>query len=291
MKKLTGVFAGICVLAGGIGVALAQEIPPPPKVLVIQREFLKPGRAGSVHERSESAFVRAMAAAKWPTRYFGMDSLSGQSRALFMMGYDSFAAMEKDTQAMEKNATLSAALDRASLADGDLLTEYSQSMFVFREEGSLRSNQDIAHARYFEITQFHIRPGHEKEWDDLVKMYKEAFEKNIPDAKWALYESAYGTDNGGYFLVITPMKSLAEVDQEYADQKKFMSAVGESEMKKLSELSASCIASSQSNLFHFNPKMSYPPEEWIKADPDFWKPKAIAAAPATKEPAAAKTGQ
>jgi hypothetical protein len=25
-------------------------------------------------------------------------------------------------------------------------------------------------------------------------------------------------------------------------------------------------------LFQFNPKMSYPAEEWIKADPGFWKP-------------------
>jgi hypothetical protein len=23
----------------------------------------------------------------------------------------------------------------------------------------------------------------------------------------------------------------------------------------------------------FNPKMSYPPEEWVKTDPGFWSPK------------------
>ena len=28
--------------------------------------------------------------------------------------------------------------------------------------------------------------------------------------------------------------------------------------------------------------MSYPPDEWIKADPDFWKPKPHAAAPSKK---------
>jgi hypothetical protein len=28
--------------------------------------------------------------------------------------------------------------------------------------------------------------------------------------------------------------------------------------------------------------MSYAPDAWIKADPDFWKPKAAAAAPAAK---------
>jgi hypothetical protein len=290
MKKLTGVFAGLCILAGGIGIAVAQETSPPPKVLVIQREYLKPGRAGSVHEKSESAFVRAMEAAKWPTHYFAVDSMSGPSRALFLMGYDSFAAWEKDSAAMEKNATLSAAVDRAALADGDLLTSFDQNVFVFREEMSLRSNADIAHSRYFEISLFQIRPGHMKEWEELVKLYKSGFE-NIPDAKWAVFESAYGADNGGVFAIFTPMKSLAEVDQEYVDQKKFMDAVGEEKMKKLSELEAACVETEQTNLFHFNAKMSYPADEWIKADPDFWRPKAIAAAPAPKAAPAAKSGQ
>src|SRR6185369_13027423 len=65
MKKLTGLLAGTCISVIGLGVAMAQEAVGPPKVLVIQREYLKPGRGGSVHERSESAFVRAMTAAKW----------------------------------------------------------------------------------------------------------------------------------------------------------------------------------------------------------------------------------
>ncbi len=281
MKRLRGISAGLCVLCGCIGMAVAQEMPGPPKVLVIQREFLKPGRAGSVHEKSESAFVRAMTAAKWPTHYFGMESLSGRSRALFLMGYPSFAAWEKDNLAEQKNATLSAALDRAAMADGDLLTEFDQGVFVYREELSLRANVDIAHMRYFDISMFKVRPGHEKEWDDLVKMYKEGFEKALPDAKWAVFESAYGNDNGGLFIVINPMKSLAEVDQSFADQKKFIDSMGEEKMKKLNEMSASCIESEQSNLFQFNPKMSYPMDEWIKADPDFWKPK-VAAAPAAK---------
>ena len=38
------------------------------------------------------------------------------------------------------------------------------------------------------------------------------------------------------------------------------------------------IETSQHNLFAFTPSMSYPRDEWIKADPDFWKPKAQAAA-------------
>jgi len=92
MKKISGLTAGLCLLFTGSTIAPAQEMQGPPKVLVIIREFLKPGKAGSTHEKSESAFVHAMTAAKWPTHYFGMDSLSGPSRSLFLVGYPSFDA-------------------------------------------------------------------------------------------------------------------------------------------------------------------------------------------------------
>ena len=64
----------------------AQAAPEdgPPNVLVIHREYLKPGKGGLLHERSESAFVHAFAEAKSPYHYFAMDSLSGPSRSLFL---------------------------------------------------------------------------------------------------------------------------------------------------------------------------------------------------------------
>jgi hypothetical protein len=284
MKKMTTLSAGLCLLYLGSSVASAQDpTMGPPKVLVINREYLKPGRGGSAHEKTESAFVRAMAAAKWPTHYFGMDSLSGPSRALFLVGYPSFEAWEKDNLATQKNATLSAAIDRASTADGDLLSVYESSASVYREDMSLRAAVNIAQMRYFEITQFVVRPGHEKEFEALAKMYTEGYGKAVPDAHWATFERQYGASTGGsvgdVFIVLNPMKSLAEVDAGFGDSKKFASSLSESQAKKLAELTASCIESVQTNLFVFNPKESYAPDEWIKAD-SFWKPKV--AAPAAK---------
>ena len=68
--------------------------------------------------------------------------------------------------------------------------------------------------------------------------------------------------------------------------KDFEAAMGPEGMKRLGELSAASIQESQTNLFVFNPRMSYPRDEWVKADPDFWSPKAAAAPAATKKPAA-----
>lgn len=281
MKRNLGLWLAVCILVGCAGTLAAQSSPdgvtPPPKVLVVFREFLKPGKSGSLHQKTESAFVQAMTAAKWPTHYLALDSMSGKPRSLFFTGYDSLAAWEKDNLATLKNATLSAALDRAAIADGDLLASADAGTFVYREDYSLRAPVKIAEYRYFEISRFVVRSGHEKEWEALVKMYIDGYEKATSNVRWATYSSVYGQDNGGVYLVLTPLKSLAEADSEMADGKKFEAQLGEDGTKKLAELTAACVESAQTNLFSFSPKMSYVSDDWVKADPAFWKPKPTAA--------------
>lgn len=275
MKKLVG-----CLFVlGYLGMAAAQAQQPqmdqPPKVLLIVREYLKPGKNGAAHEKTEGAFVQAMARAKAPTHYFAMNSLSGKTRALFFVPYDSFDAWEKDMHWAEKSPGLGAALDRANEADGALLDSTDQGVFVFSEEYSLRPGVDLQQMRYFEIEYFKIRPGHHAEWDEAVKMVKAAYEKAIPDAHWATFEEVMGGSD--VYIAITPMASLREIDNELMSNKQFMAAMGPEGMKKLGSLTAACIESSTDNLFMVSPKMSYAREEWIKADPKFWKPKAEAA--------------
>lgn len=280
MKKIAGLLLGTFLLGGGICIVAAQETTPPPKVLSISREFVKPGKGGMIHEKAESAFVQAMARAKWPTHYFAVSSLTGRPRVLFLTGYDSFEAWEKDALDEGKNAALSASLDRAAAADGDLLSDADTSALVYSDEYSLRGPVDIAHMRYFEISLYRVRPGHDKDWDTLVKMVIAAYEK-IPEVHWATYRALYGQE-GGTYVVFNPMKSASEIDDSFGFSKKFMSNLGEDGMKKLNELEAAAIESTQHNLFIFTPKMSYVPDEWIKADPDFWKPKASSAAASKK---------
>jgi hypothetical protein len=297
MRKLIGCLLGAMLVWGGIGVAGGQETSgtmseagtmPPPKVLQIIREFTKPGKSGAVHEKSESAFVQAFARAKWPTHYFAATSVTGKNRTLFFVPYDSFEAWEKDNRAQQKNAGLSAALDRASMNDGDLLSEMDTSMLTYDEEQSQRAAAvDIAHMRYFEISLYRVRPGHREEWADLMKLVKGAYDK-FPEVHWAMYDAVYGQEDVTY-VVLQPLKSAAEVDQGMARDPKFAEAMGEEGMKKLAELEASAVEFYQTNLFQFAPSMSYPPDAWVKADPDFWKVKAAAKAPAkTEENPAAK---
>jgi len=78
------------------------------------------------------------------------------------------------------------------------------------------------------------------------------------------------------------MKSASEIDRSFITGKQVQEAMGAEGGKKAADLSAAAIETSQTNLFIFNPRISYVQDEWIKADPDFWKPKA-AAAPTPKQ--------
>jgi len=280
MKIISPILLGLSLAVVGVSLAASQQtqapsqetqMQGPPKVLQITREFIKPGKNGTIHDKSESHFVAAMTKAKWPTHYVAMTSLSGKSRALYITGYPSFDAWEKDNAAIEKNTALSAELDRDSVADGELLNGIDQAVLYYNDDLSYRPVSSLANIRIMEITVFKIKPGHRKDWSDLVKMVIDAHKKANTSAQWATFEVAYG--GGDEYAVFSPDKSMAEIDTSYAEDKKFRDALGDDGMKKLEELVQGCVASSDSELFQINPRQSYPPDDWVKADPDFWKPK------------------
>jgi hypothetical protein len=269
----SALICSLFLVAGANTVALrAQDdgVNGPPKVLVIQREFTKPGKGGALHEKTEAAYIHAMAAAGAKPRYLAMVSLSGQSRALFFSGYPSLAAWEEENKSVEGDAALSAALDRANVADGDLLSETNSSVWVRRDDLSLNSG-NLLGVRFMEIRQFVVRPGHTREWDELVKLVIAGY-TGMPQMNWVTFESQYGVV-GHVFLIVTRLKSMADADQMMGLDKGFAEALGQEGLKRVAALESSCLESQQTNLFQISPKMSYPPESWVKAEPDFWKPK------------------
>jgi hypothetical protein len=257
-------------LSFGAPFALAQDILPSPKVLVISREYTKLGKDGAAHETVEGAYPPALAAGKVPNHYYAAVSISGPSRVLFFHSYASFVDMAAAQKAATSDSTLSATLDRTNSADADLLSSKDYSVWVKRDDLSLNQGFRVG-TRYEEITQFVVRPGHYEQWEALVKMVIDGYKKGVPGAHWGTYEEAYGT-TGGVFLVITTIKAASELDAEEAQDKQFVEAMGTDGMKKMQELEAACVESRQTNLFVIDPKMSYPPEAWVKADPDFWMP-------------------
>lgn len=290
MKIISPVLLGLSLAVAGSTLIAAQDASTTsnlPKILQFTVEYTKPYKGGAAHDKTESAFIAAEEKAKFPVYYVAMNSLSGKARALFMTQYDSFAEWEKDNNLVNNNPTLAAGLERAGLADGELLDEVDSLVFTYDEDLSYHPHSDLAKHHVYQIGVYHVRPGKSQAWRDVVKMVKEANEKAGTSAHWGMYEIAFGAPDGTY-IVISGDPSMSAIDLGYSEDKKFRAAMGGDEgMRKLDEKFGEAVDSSHSELFVVNPKQSYVSEDWIKADPGFWRPKP-AAMPAAKPAAPAK---
>jgi len=288
--KFSPVLLGLSLAVAGSSLTAAQDASTSsiPAVLQITREYVKPYKNGMAHDKTESAFVAAFTKAKYPAHYIGLSSMSGRSRSLFLTQYSSFAELEKVNKILDKNPTLGADLERAGLADGDLLDQLDTAVFTYDAELSYHPHADISHARYFEIEVFHVRPGRLKEWYTNMKMYKDVMDKGNPSAHWATFEVAYGAE-GGTYVCLTAYSSLAEIDQGIAAFPKVLEAAGGLDgLDKQDKIFGEAVDTYRTELFSVNPRQSYVSDEWIKSDIEFWKPKAAKATPesAATKPAA-----
>lgn len=294
--SLRGVLLGsalLLTLCSASRIAFAQESAPtygPSKFLVIQREFTKPGRDGTAHQATEAGYMRAAAAGKAPFHYTAFTSMSGPNRALFFSGYPTMAAVEAEHKSM--SASLQASLDKAMIADGDVLSAQDSSVWMVDADLSQNTNGPRVGSRYMIIRQYVVKPGHTSEWEQAVKIVLDGYKKANTGAHWSMYRMVFGNSTGPTYLVLTSVKSLTELDAMFDNDPKFVEAVGEGGLKKLDQLEAECVESSMSNIFAIDPKMSIPTDQMIKSEPDFWKPKPTGTSTATKKPAATPaTGQ
>jgi hypothetical protein len=263
-------FAAVTLVAW-VQPAAAQKSPDmtPPNILVVQTEMLKPGLSGRAHQKTESAFVQAMASAKSPVHYFGADSMSGPTRALFFMGFDSYADWQKAMEPLMQDTTLGAAFDSASEADGKLLSSFATLVFRYQPDMSVNPGVDLAQMRFVEITVITIKPGHDAEWQQLAKLHDQAYGK-VPGMHYAMWEEVLGNESGGEYIVTAPLQSLAELDTRHAGAVKAWKAVSADQKQKMRDLESSSFQSIHTNLYAFNPKMSYVRDAWKSESPDFW---------------------
>ena len=277
---------------GSTFTTLAQTPVPqlPPKVLSIGREEVK-HNVDAEHAKVEAAWSKAFAKANWSGYWLGMTSMSGPPEAWFLSGYDSFAAIEKNNQELEKRQALKAEDTRFRQLDKDLLRGARSMMATFREDLSYQPAVILAQMRYFRVNTIRVRQGLNDDFIEYRKIIKAGLEKAKSDTHSAVYQIVSGAPNGT-FLVFTPLKSMAEMDPNPASQKAFQDALGDENRKKLSELANKAIISNEPVHFAFNPEMSYVSKEFAAADPDYWTPKPKPAAkPAAKKPTEKTGGQ
>jgi hypothetical protein len=243
-------------------------VHPPQKYLYVSNESIKPRMVDSVIE-TETSKAQAARESNSPIHYLGMTSFTGAPRALFFAGFDSFADMRNEHGQETSDPRLQATIKADNTAEASMLAEFSGSIYKYRDDLSLNAALDISQMRFFDITLFHIHSGHYQDWEHLVKLYAKAY-SSIPNSHWAMFEKLFGEDSDKTFILVTPIKSFAEEDQFMTDGDSLPKTVGEDQLQLMRELGSETVESSESDLFVISPQISYVPDAWLTASPDFW---------------------
>jgi hypothetical protein len=135
-----------------------------------------------------------------------------------------------------------------------------------------------AEMRYFGLTIITLKPGYDSAFADVRKLVHAGHDKANMDEHWAMYQVTSGMTGSAYLLLI-PMKSLQEADvAQESHGKPYGDALGDAGRRQLRDFARTAVESTETKLFAFSPKMSYPSDEWVAQDPQFWTPKTVAAA-------------
>jgi hypothetical protein len=135
----------------------------------------------------------------------------------------------------------------------------------------------VGESRVLRTTAVHVRPGHIADFEALMKEAKEAGEK-AANTQPVLVSQVVEGSKGTTFYVTSLRGSLGGFDKNPT----LREILGEDRFKKYLQVSAETMESSESALYRFSPELSNPTEEIVKVAADFWQPKAVMAAGASK---------
>jgi hypothetical protein len=274
--KFSPMLLGLSLAVAGSLPAAAQDASTAtasaPKYLQVIVEYPKPGKGGLAHDKTEGAFVEAMRKAKFPLHYTAYNAISGRARAIYLGAFNSFDELQKANKIYDAPAVASE-FERINVADGELLNDAHTLIFSSDPELSYHSKTPGPQNRYLEADIVEVKPGHGKDFEDLMKLYMAVFDKAGTTQHWGAYRLEYGESVGEY-VFLTASNSEAEIDQRFSEDPKIGAALTDDDKKKIRELRAASIETERVELYSVNPAQSYVSDDYIQADSGFWKPKA-----------------
>ena len=259
--------AMVCCLS----VSQAQQAQSaPPAILEIYRDPVKPAKIAEYTRIEGEAALACARANTWP--YLTLQSITGpQTEVWYVEGFDSYDAVEHSSQPFTRNATLSAELSRLMEAKANLVGEARVVFAHFRDD--LSSNVELVQprARFFNVTLVTVRPGHEREFEEIHRTLKSVRQKAGAADNRVVYQIASGMPKNIY-LIFSAHRSLQNagvaLDPAMDD---YAADVDDSTRNRLDDYTRVAVQSSETWLFSVNPAMSNPAGEWIADDPEFWR--------------------
>ena len=244
----------------------------PPKFLNMIHQELKPGRVWE-YDELEASIARIYAREAIPVYWLELESITGPSEVLYLNLFDSSEDLVKSQKAL--SAALAAHPELAQTQDR-LLQENTSSgttvLGVRRDDMGYRANSiDFSKMRTLRLTTIFAHPGYERAFAEAEWSLSGAQEKANAKVAWAVYEVTAGLPEPA-FVIVTPMQSLAGVDDGLETNQALQKADGGALEQHLQELARIAYGASDSRLYSVHPKASHVSKEFAAGDPNFWSP-------------------
>ena len=250
----------------------SQSLPTTqPKLLSIIREEVKVGRSAE-HAKHEAGWPAAYEKAKSPDYYLAMTSMTGPSEAWYLMAWESHAALGNSMKRDDKDPVLSAEVERLTARDAEFINSTREIQAFGRPDLSVGVFPELTKARFFEVTIFRVRPGHEAQFEEAAKAYAAATKRSAPTASYRTYQVLAGMPAPTYF-VFSSVEDFAEFDKTVEAGEATWKGATPEEQAQIQKCSAEGLISSETNRFKVDPGQSYVSKATREKDPEFWMPK------------------
>lgn len=265
-----------CTMQAQDHAAEASSVGPPKFLNMIHQE-LKPGRIGA-YDELETSIARIYTREGIPVFWVELESMTGPSEVLYLNLFDSSEEMATAMNAL--SAGLAAHPELAQMQDRLLQENISNATAVLgvrRDDMGYRAKTiDFSKMRALRLSTVFGHPGYERAFMETEWSMSEASEKVHAQAPWAVYEVVGGLPEPA-FVIVTPMKSLEEVDDIFETSQALRQNEGGALQQHLQELARVAFGTSDTRLFSVGQKMSHVSKKFAAGDADFWAPAALSA--------------
>ena len=168
---------------------------------------------------------------------------------------------------------LSAEVERLGKADAEFLTDIQILQAAARPDLSYGAFPDISKVRFYEITEFQVKPGHESGFATVAKAYAAAAAKAAPKASWRTYEVMAGAPSGTFF-VLSSYESFGALDRAMADGMSMTNSFSADDSITAQKFAAEgYVSAPETNRYRLDPVQSYVSRAVREKDTAFWMPK------------------
>ena len=255
----------------------AQLPTSQPALLTIVREEVKLGRDAD-HAKVEAGWPAAYEKAKSPDYYLALTSMTGTPEAWYVAPYASHAALGDSFKREDADPVLTAELARLRRADADMISSVRTLHARARTDLSYGAYPDMAKQRFFEVTWFRVRPGHEAQFDAAAKAYGSSAKRAGVPVAFRVYEIVAGAA-GPTYLIFGSFVSLGELDAAMTNGEKIVSGANQQEGTALQKLMLEGVINVETQRFRLDPIQSYVPKATRDQDAAFWMRKPAAVKP------------